>query len=77
MHILQKEQFHYPIAKQLSYKYLRNNIDDIFTLFVFYGYFSVIDYERIETLDAFRDPLYTLRITNLETQYYLQNIIRN
>lgn len=74
--LLEGEHLRCPIDEQIVYNQLDDNEAAIWSLLVASGYLKVIDYQRMELLDAGDEVIYELAITNLEVRRMFFGMVR-
>ena len=75
--LLKGESLEVPIDERRAYDYLKDNEMAVWSLLLFSGYLKILNYERIETIGYFREPIYELTFTNKEVEYMFFDMIKS
>ena len=63
------------VDEQIVYNQLNDNNDAIWSLLLASGYLKVLDYEKMDSLETRRAPLYKLTLTNYEVEQMFSNMV--
>ncbi len=75
--LLRGETIQCPIDEQIVYNQLDQSEAAIWSLLVASGYLKIISYENMVLIDASREPLYELALTNQEVHRMFYQMVRN
>jgi len=75
--LLRGETIETPIDEQIVYNQLSGNERAVWSLLLASGYLKVLSFESYRDIPVWREPKYTLSLTNLEVKVMFQSMVRD